>query len=497
MKRILPAILIVLPLVVVSVFAGASSPKKGPLSEETKACLECHRTISPGIFRDWEKGRHAWMTPAEGLKVGKVGRRISSETIPGHLKGTVVGCAECHTLNPDKHKDTFEHNGYKVHTVVTPADCAVCHSKETQQFGQNIMSRAYGNLKSNPLYSGLADLINGLKTYRDNGLVHLPADPTTNADSCYHCHGTLIEVKGKQTRETDMGTMDFPILTGWPNQGVGRVNPDGSLGSCAACHTRHSFSLEMARKPHTCSQCHKGPDVPAAKVYSVSKHGNIFSALGKEWNYKNVPWKVGKDFTAPTCAVCHVSQLVNDEGEVIVERTHRMNDRLSWRLFGLIYAHPHPKSADTSLIRNKSGQPLPTDLSGEPATAFLIDQKEQDKRRQTMGKVCLSCHSQNWVKGHFQRLDHTIKTTNQLTLTATQLMQVAWEKGSAKGPAQKDSPFNEPLEKKWVEQWLFYANSTRYASAMMGADYGVFANGRWYLNKNIEEMAERLKQPVR
>ena len=57
----------------------------------------------------------------------------------------------------------------------------------------------------------------------------------------------------------------------------------------------------------------------------------------------------------------------------------------------------------------------------------------------------------------------------------------------AKGPAQKDSPINEVLEKKWVEQWLFYANSTRLASAMMGADYGAFANGRWYLSKNVEE----------
>jgi hypothetical protein len=44
-----------------------------------------------------------------------------------------------------------------------------------------------------------------------------------------------------------------------------------------------------------------------------------------------------------------------------------------------------------------------------------------------------------------------------------------------------------------VEQWLFYANSTRYASAMAGADYGVFANGRWYLNKNIEEMMDWLE----
>ncbi|MFH0786029.1 MAG: hypothetical protein V2B13_00280 [Pseudomonadota bacterium] len=182
---------------------------------------------------------------------------------------------------------------------------------------------------------------------------------------------------------------------------------------------------------------------------------------------------------------------------MVAERTHQMNDRLSWRLFGLIYAHPHPKSPDTTIIRNKSGLPLPTELTGEPALTYLIDRKEQDTRRQTMQKVCLSCHSQGWVEGHFRRLENTIKTTNQMTLAATDIMKAAWEKGLAKGPAQKDSPFNEPLEKKWVEQWLFYANSTRYASAMMGADYGAFANGRWYLSKNLEEMAERLKQKKR
>jgi len=28
---------------------------------------------------------------------------------------------------------------------------------------------------------------------------------------------------------------------------------------------------------------------------------------------------------------------------------------------------------------------------------------------------------------------------------------------------------------------------------MAGADYGVFANGRWYMSKNIQEMIDWLK----
>ncbi len=35
-----------------------------------------------------------------------------------------------------------------------------------------------------------------------------------------------------------------------------------------------------------------------------------------------------------------------------------------------------------------------------------------------------------------------------MTLTATRILLTAWEKGSAKGLAQKDSPFSETIEKK-------------------------------------------------
>ncbi len=271
------------------------------------------------------------------------------------------------------------------------------------------------------------------------------------------------------------------------------MNPDGSVGSCTACHTRHRFSVEMARKPYTCSACHEGPDVPAYKVYMVSKHGNIFSSVGDRWNFDAVPWVVGRDFTAPTCATCHVSLIVNDDGEAVAERTHRMNDRLPWRIFGLIYAHPHPKSADTSIIKNRAGLPLPTELTGEPAAKFLIDGKEQEKRRKAMQNICLACHGQGWVDGQFARFQNTIRTTNEMTRTATRILMTAWEKGAARGLAENDSIFNEAIEKKWVEEWLFFANSTRFASAMMGADYGAFANGRWYLSKNIQEMADWLR----
>jgi hypothetical protein len=42
----------------------------------------------------------------------------------------------------------------------------------------------------------------------------------------------------------------------------------------------------------------------------------------------------------------------------------------------------------------------------------------------------------------------------------------------------------------WVEQWLFYATSTRYGAAMGGPDYSTFKNGWWYMTKTLQELHE-------
>jgi len=291
---------------------------------------------------------------------------------------------------------------------------------------------------------------------------------------------------GKRTLKTELGDVVLPRLSNWPNQGVGRANPDGSLGACTACHPRHEFSIEVARKPFTCSQCHMGPDVPAFEVYEESKHGNIFHSKEREWNWEAVPWKVGEDFRAPTCATCHSSLLTTPGGDVIAPRTHDFGARLWVRLFGLPYTHAQPKSGDTSIIRNQDGQPLPTSFSGEPAGEFLIDAQEQARRQSLMKGVCRSCHSRNWVDGHFDKLDHTIIETDRMTKTATELMQRAW----ALGLADKSNPFDEPLERRWMKQWLYYANSIRLGSAMSGPDRTSFQTGWFDLTTHLRQLQE-------
>lgn len=462
-------------------------------SSATGACLTCHRSATPGIVADWQRSRHASITPAGGLAREGLARRISAAEVPDSLSDIVIGCAECHTLRADSHNDTYDHSSYRVHTVVTPQDCAVCHPDEKAQYGMNLMSHAHVNLARNELFAQLMHAINGTEVFSGDSLVIRAPDSLTTSQSCYFCHGTEVTVAGFSQRQTRFGEMTFPDLTGWPNRGVGRLNPDGSKGACTPCHARHQFAIEVARQPHTCSECHKGPDVPAYKVYRVSKHGNIFNSLKSTWDFEKVPWTVGEDFTAPTCAVCHMSLIDDEQGNVVARRTHQVSDRLYVRLFGLIYAHPHPRSPATHLIGNADGLPLPTELDGGLAADALISEAEQARRKEALQEVCQACHSNQWVEKHFNMLDDVNRATNDRTRAATEIIQAAWSEGLAAGPGKQSNPFDEGIERLWVRQWLFYANSVRLSAAMAGADYGVFANGRWWLADNLRQLHDHWK----
>jgi hypothetical protein len=374
--------------------------------------------------------------------------------------------------------------------IVSPNDCKTCHSEEVDQYSTSKKAHAHGNLMENPVYTALVHTLTGVKTVDAGEISVQPPSQMTLNDVCLGCHGTKIEVSGTKKYKTAMGDMTVPDLKNWPNQGVGRINPDGSRGSCTSCHTRHRFSIAEARKPYTCSQCHGDPDVPAYQVYNVSKHGNIFGARHQAWNFEAVPWRVGQDFLAPSCATCHNSLLTQPHGDVVAERTHDFGARLYTRIFGLIYSHPQPKSGDTTVIKNADGLPLPTTFLGERASEYLIDESEQQNRLNGMKTVCKSCHSTSWTDKHFDRFENTVKETDQMVLAATQLQVQAWEQGLA----DNQNPFDEAIEQTWITGWLFYANTIRYASAMTGAyKYTAFHNGWWDLSHTLQKMHDRIQ----
>jgi hypothetical protein len=464
-------------------------PSLSPFSKETQECLDCHQNYTPGIVEDWLTSRHASTAPQMAIEKPPLERRVSSDTIPEALQSVAVGCYECHSLNPSAHEDNFEHFGYQVNVVVSPDDCRTCHSVEAEQYSNSKKAYALDILQKNPVYNTLVETITRVKEVNENKMVHLQASDNAKWETCYACHGTKVNVKGSKQVSTIFGDIDVPDLANWPNQGVGRANPDGSQGACTACHPRHSFSIEIARKPYTCAQCHLEPDVPGYNVYKESKHGNIFDSKKQDWNWENIPWIVGRDFRAPTCASCHNSLLITPDGEEIVSRTHDFGKRLWVRIFGAIYSHPQPKSGKTYDIKNKDDLPLPTTFNGELASEYLIDEKEQMLRQTEMKKVCQSCHGTSWVNGHFGKFETTVTESDKMVLSATKLLLEAWNQGLA----DQSNPFDEAIEQKWIAQWLFYANSVRYASAMSGPDYAAFKLGWWELTRNLQRMKELIE----
>ena len=458
------------------------------VSEQTQICVLCHKESTPGIVADWLTSRHAKITPDMAMKKPDLERRISSDSIPEALRSVAVGCYECHSQNPSVHKDNFDHFGFKINVIVSPNDCKTCHSVEVDQYSVSKKAYALDNIQKNPLYHTLVETLTSTKEIEGNDIIDLGSSENAKLEACYSCHGSMVSVNGTKKISTSSGDIDVPDLINWPNQGVGRINPDGSRGACTPCHPRHSFSIEIARKPYTCSQCHLEPDVPGFEVYKDSKHGNIFSSKQHEWNWDNVPWRVGKDFTAPTCTVCHNSLIVTEDNKVIEPRTHNFGSRVWVRLFGLPYSHPQPKSGKTYLIKNKDGQPLPTSLDGEPSTEYLIDKDEQMQRQNGMKKVCQCCHNSDLINQHFKKMDATIAETDKMTLAATQLLLTVWNEGLE----DRSNPFDEMIERRWLKQWFFNANSIRFGSAMGGYDYIAFKNGWFQLIENLQEMREMI-----
>jgi hypothetical protein len=236
----------------------------------SRSCVECHSQITKGIIDHWTGSTHA-------------------------EKG--VGCVECHKANPQD-ADSFNHYGALIATVVTPQDCGTCHPKEQQEFAHSHHSRA-GNILAS-LDNRLAEIVEGSR------IPFNPHSPTPGMEvtqvngmasaniGCQQCHGSKVALEGTDGslityEELKPGPDGLPAnrdavakikrdATGrplfhsssWPNTGIGRLNLDGTKGSCSACHSRHDFSPRRARQPENCGKCHLGPDHPQKEVYEES-----------------------------------------------------------------------------------------------------------------------------------------------------------------------------------------------------------------------------------
>ena len=225
------------------------------ISRQTGQCIECHekKDIHRAQIAEWSRSAHA-------------------------EKG--VGCFECHHAD-EGDRDAWNHEGFLISTIVSPLDCAACHKKEFEEFDRSHHAKA-------------GEILGSL----DNFLGEAVEGQGASMQGCQYCHGSIVKVD-------DKGKLDPNT---WPNLGIGRLNPDGSKGTCSACHAKHAFSLKVARSPSTCGKCHMGPDHPQKEIYEESKHGIIFAADKDEMNLGNSRWILGVDYTqAPNCVTSDYS----------------------------------------------------------------------------------------------------------------------------------------------------------------------------------------------
>ena len=412
---------IILLCIVVSLLniSGVASAQEGD------ACVNCHKAsgVLDGVIKDWEESKHA----ENGV--------------------TCITCHEADASDPD----AMSHNGFTISPLVSPADCAKCHDKEAAEFKQSLHSlgaKYYEFLFSKKKLPYLESQLEG-------GYIVSEGQEITHSATlrgCQACHGTNM---------TGKSTEDFTV---WPNNGIGRINPDGSMGSCAACHTRHSFSIAEARHPETCGQCHMGPDHPQIEIFMESKHGNIYSAEGDSWNWSKKDWKAGIDYRTPTCAGCHMS------GAPGVPKTHDVSARLSWEL-------EEPVSRHTDNIANSLGVPI-------------SDGSSWEEKRDRMQTVCKQCHSTTWTENYYMQADIAVELYNKQYAEGKEIVDALYDDGLL-----TKETFDEPLEFKIYEMWHHEGRRARMGAFMMAPDY-VQWHGFYEMFQDkveIEHMAEEIR----
>ena len=361
-------------------------------------CAECHTQQQYSVVHEYEISAHA-------------------------RKG--INCLDCH--QPADRQQRKEHHGFSISTRLTAGNCRSCHEPIYQEFLRSrhaapSWAAVFGEKGLRP------EQIEFSERYQPGG-TRRPAHPLTTIEGpsattsgCGQCHS------------------------------VGRPNEDGTIGTCTACHTRHTSSVAIARLPTTCGQCHLGPDHSQLEIYEESKHGIMFHAQQHMLNLNAAPKELTtRDMFVPTCATCHMSGI---NGQKV---THDPSERLSYYL-----ADPITKA-----------------------------RPNRERAQAAMKQVCVQCHTSPLIERVYADAERVVASTNEKVQAASEVMAALRKDGILTGP-----PFTHPLDFVYFDLWHYDGRTSKHGAFMGGADFVQWHGNYPMLARSVElkYQAEELRR---
>lgn len=361
----------------------------------TGKCAECHITQQFAVVHEYELSVHA-------------------------AKG--ISCLECH--QPAQKQDKMDHHGFVIAKNVTAANCRSCHETQYDQF---LRSR-----HAAPSWAAV---------YGEKGLSaeQVAFSERFHPGACKRPANALVGLEGTSS-----------VVSGCAKcHGVGKPNLDGTVGNCTACHTRHTSSVEIARMPATCGQCHMGPDHSQLEIYNESKHGVMFAAQKSHLNLDVEPKKLTtRDMFVPTCATCHMSGL---NGQKV---THDPSERLSYLL----------------------------------AAEISTKRPGYDLAQANMKETCIQCHTRPLVDRIYNEAEQAVASTNEKVKVAKKIYESLRSDKIITGP-----PFSQPIDFLYFDLWHYYGRTVKHGAFMGGQDFAQW-HGNYPILQHTVEFEAKAKE---
>ncbi|MET1102032.1 MAG: multiheme c-type cytochrome [Pyrodictiaceae archaeon] len=504
---------------------GVETPITVSLTSASKACISCHKAATPFIVEDWKKSRHYQVGVGCYECHGAaefVGKRPDVENHFGYyitLVVTPTQCARCHPAQVEE----FEHSvhafgGLHAYQLKEyPAYWTIC--AEQFDWGSSPKYRKTPVTTVPPEYietDWVPKIVRDFVGDQHYGRKVLEEDPTKaympfnplglsieNYDmvkaltiwgirGCLQCHGARLDVKSayaypsldqleemmKAGKLPEKIIFDPAHIT---NHGIGRVNPDGSLGSCEACHPYHGFSVKIARKGayQACGRCHTGPDHPNDEQWSKSVHGAIFWGEAEDWNWdaRVNDWRPGRDFRAPTCVTCHMAAVFDNTGKVKYASSHDVAIISKFKLGRWRVTLPRVPGLPDPAIPGATAEKAPVWSRYITKITLVYPEPDWKTRRQRAIDMCSQCHTKEYAASWLKTYDWMIILVDYMrdkyVVTVESMLK---EKG-----------LFTPMDKWKVRNLGAMANRpTKMSAAHFGPDY-VWWEGIMHFTEWIEE----------